>query len=57
MATHVATKTATKSVPLRLTEDEHAALRLIASAEDRTLTSVIIRALREKYPDFARVSS
>lgn len=40
------------SFPLRFSEADHALLKAIAAREDRTLQSVVTRALRAAYPEF-----
>lgn len=37
--------------PLRLLPADKAALRQIAAEEERTITAVVMRALRAQYPD------
>jgi len=37
--------------PLRLLPADKAALRQIAAEEERTITAVVMRALRDKYPE------
>lgn len=45
-----------KTLPFRLTESEHGVLKDISMDESRTMQAVIMRALRDKYPDFDRVA-